>query len=84
MLPVTTIGDGYFMCRIEHKDLVSADGGPLPDIGGMSGGPALLVERLHYPLVGVITEYEEAFGLRLLRMATLDSVEEKDFLQSSL
>lgn len=55
MFRVTTTGEGYFMCQIEREDLVSFSGGPLPapgtDMGGLSGGPALLVGRISYPLV---------------------------------
>ncbi len=80
MFRVTRTGDGYFYCQIEQKDLISFDGGPLPapgsDVGGVSGGPALLVGTIVYPLVGVVTEHSRHFDL--LRIATLDSVDEKE------
>lgn len=77
---VTTVGPGYCKCLIERKDLISFDGGPLPepdaDMGGLSGGPVLLVGALSYPLVGIITDRcQMSFAeLEILRFATLDSV----------
>jgi hypothetical protein len=76
MFRVTTTGDGYFYCQIERNNLVSFnEGSPLPDasmdMGGLSGGPALLVAKMTYPLVGIISEYHH--GLELLRIATLES-----------
>ena len=83
MLPVATVGEGYFKCQIVLEDLISFDGGTLPDlnddnsIAGMSGGPALLVDD-YYPVVGVITGYVGR-GFHLLRISTLNSLDEKDF-----
>jgi hypothetical protein len=76
MFSVTRTGDGYFICQIERKNLVTFnDEAPLPDekmdMGGLSGGPALLVGET-YPVIGVISEYQMDFGL--LRIATLESV----------
>jgi len=83
MLQVTSVNAGYFMCQIEQQDLVSFNDDPVPkittDIGGISGGPVFLVNPLHYPLIGVITESSEAFGCQLLRVSTLADVLEKDF-----
>jgi hypothetical protein len=80
MLPASNVGEGYFSCQIDHKDLVSFNGGPLPEpgtfLGGLSGGPVLLVER-GYPLVGVIIQSLDKWGL--LRIAALDGIDEKDF-----
>lgn len=81
MLPVVSVGDGYFYCQIDQRDLISFNEGPLPDpgafLGGLSGGPVLLVGRISYPLVGVVAESPDSFPL--LRIATLDSVLEKNF-----
>jgi hypothetical protein len=83
MLPVTTVGEGYFKCQMVLEDLISFDRGTLPDlndddsIAGMSGGPALLVAD-YYPVVGVITEYVGR-GFHVFRVSTLNTVDEKDF-----
>jgi hypothetical protein len=42
------------------------------DMGGLSGGPMLLVGGITYPLVGVISEYHVSY--ELLRIATLEIV----------
>jgi hypothetical protein len=79
---VATVGEGYCKCRIEQKDLISFCEAPVPpaetEIGGVSGGPALLVGS-DYPIVGVVTEhwYMEASGLGLLEFATLEDVDVK-------
>jgi len=82
MLPVSNVGAGYFYCQIDQKDLISFNGGPLPDpgtfLGGLSGGPVLLVEKSYpYPVVGVISQSQDDWGL--LRIASLDGIDEKDF-----
>ncbi len=80
MLPVIEAGEGYFQCHLNQEDLISYDGNPLPDadvvLGGLSGGPVLLVGNLHYyPLVGIITDQKNLFGeLHLIRVATLAGV----------
>lgn len=76
MFRVTTTGEGYFICQIQQEGLISFDEElPLPnasmDIGGLSGGPALLVGEMAYPLVGVISQYHASFAL--LRIATLEN-----------
>jgi len=77
MFRVTTTGDGYFVCQIERDDLVSFNEksslpDPATDFGGWSGGPVLLVGTVGYPLVGVVSEYQQ--GFELLRIATLERV----------
>ena len=77
---VTAVGEGYCKCHIERKDLISFNGGPLPEpgtqTGGLSGGPVLLVGNLSYPLVGVITDRCEMTlaELEIIKVATLESV----------
>jgi hypothetical protein len=77
---VTVVGEGYCKCLIERKDLISFNGGPLPEpgmqMGGLSGGPVLLVGNLSYPLVGVITDLcaMTHAELEILKVATLESV----------
>ena len=66
--------------RIERMDLISFDGGPLPEpgtnMGGLSGGPVLLVDTLSYPLVGVVTDRcQMSFAeLEIIQFATLENV----------
>jgi len=77
---VTTVGDGYCKCVIERKDLISFDGRPLPepgtDMGGISGGPVLLVDTLGYPLIGVVTDRcEITFAeFEIVQFATFEGV----------
>jgi Trypsin-like peptidase domain len=77
---VASVGDGYCKCRIEHRDLVSFCETPVPPpgtkIGGVSGGPVLLVGE-DYPIVGVVREhwYMDSAGLELLEFATLEDVQ---------
>ena len=65
---------------IERKDLISFDGKPLPepgtDMGGISGGPVLLVDTLSYRVVGVVTDLcEMTFAeFEIIQFATLESV----------
>jgi len=57
--------------------LFSFDEKPLPepgtDMGGISGGPVLLVDTLNYPLVGVVTDRcEMTFAeFEIIQFATL-------------
>jgi Trypsin-like peptidase domain len=77
---VTKVGESYCKCLIERKDLISFNGGPLPEpgteMGGLSGGPVLLLGALSYPLVGIVTDRcEMSFAeLEILTFATLESV----------
>lgn len=80
LLPVIEAGDGYFQCHLRQEDLISCGGEPLPnpsvELGGLSGGPVLLMGQLHYPLVGIITDQKNLFGeLHLIRVATLSGVQ---------
>lgn len=76
---ITTVGEGYCKCRIERRDLVNFSKDPMPapgtDIGGVSGGPVLLVDS-GYPLGGVVTEHYnmESADLEILQFATLADV----------
>jgi hypothetical protein len=78
---VTAVGDGCCKCVIERRDLISFEGGPLPppgtDMGGLSGGPVLLVDAINYPLVGVVTDRcEMTFAeFEILKFATLADVQ---------
>ena len=54
--------------------------GPLPqvgtDMGGLSGGPVLLMDAINYPLVGVVTDRCEMSlaEFEILQFATLADV----------
>jgi hypothetical protein len=78
MFRVTSSRDGYCMCQIMEEDLISFDGVPSPPpgtkLGGISGGPVLLVTDLHYPLAGVIIEQCPMGFMDFLRIATLDGI----------
>ena len=77
---VTVVGDGYCKCMIERRDLISFDGGPLPeagtDMGGLSGGPVLLMDAINFPLAGVVTSRCEMSlaEFEILQFATLADV----------
>jgi hypothetical protein len=56
---VTPADQAKLKCAIERRDLINFDG-PLPaagtDMGGLSGGPVLLVDTLSFPVVGIVTD----------------------------
>src|SRR5690606_32705876 len=70
-LRVTTAGEDYFVCQFERDQWLSFFDGAIPppgtEIGGMSGGPVLLVGRLHFPLVGVVIEFHVDYELLYVR-----------------
>jgi Trypsin-like peptidase domain len=80
LFKVTSVGKGYCKCVVERRDLISFDGKPLPepgtDMGGISGGPVLLVDTLNYPLVGVVTDRcEMTFAeFEIIQFATLEGL----------
>jgi hypothetical protein len=67
-------------CLVERKDLIGFEEGRLPepgaDMGGLSGGPVLLVDTLDFPLIGVVTDRCEMSlaELEILQFATLENV----------
>lgn len=67
-------------CLIERRDLIGFEGGRLPepgaDMGGLSGGPVLLVDTLDFPLIGVVTDRCEMTlaELEIVQFATLENV----------
>jgi hypothetical protein len=77
---VTIVGVGYCKCLVERKDLISFNGGPLPEpgteMGGLSGGPVLLAGDSSYPLVGIITHRWEMSSAEaeIIKFATLEHV----------
>ncbi len=75
LLQVTVSHDSYVVCQFQREHWIS-EGRSIPqagtDLGGMSGGPALLVKNLAYPLVGLISEF--SVGYELLYVKTLSHV----------
>jgi|HubBroStandDraft_6_1064221.scaffolds.fasta_scaffold248625_2 hypothetical protein len=82
ILRVTAAGDDYVYSQIEHKDLMSFDGGPLPapstDLGGLSGGPVVLIAKVA-SFVGLVSQHHQSYDL--LRIATLNGTDEREFRQ---
>jgi len=67
-------------CLIERRDLIGFDEGHLPesgaDMGGLSGGPVLLVGTFDFPIIGVVTDRCEMSlaEMEILQFATLERV----------
>lgn len=67
-------------CLIERRNLIGFEEGRLPepgaDMGGLSGGPVLLVGTFDFPLIGVVTDRCEMSlaDLEILQFATLENV----------
>jgi hypothetical protein len=75
MLQVTASHENYIVCQFQREHWIS-EGRDVPppgtDLGGMSGGPALLVKNLAYPLIGLISEFSRDY--ELLYVKTLSHV----------
>lgn len=80
LFQVRAAEEGRCKCLIERRNLIGFNGRPLPEtgmhMGGLSGGPVLLVGNSGYPLVGVITEIcQLTVGeVEIFIVATLESV----------
>jgi hypothetical protein len=77
---VTLADEEKFKCAIERRDLISFEGRlpePGTNMGGLSGGPVLLVDTLTYPLVGIVTDRCEMTpaDFEIIEVATLASVQ---------
>lgn len=61
ILRITTTGLDRLQCKFERDQWISDDPTLVPKpgthLGGMSGGPVLLVGQLHFPFVGVLQEF---------------------------
>ena len=70
---VTTSGGYHLVCQWEREFFVSFEGPGVPpkgrELGGMSGAPVFRIGRLTYPLVGVVSEFQNDF--ELMRVSTL-------------
>jgi hypothetical protein len=75
LLQVTASRENYVVCQFQREHWIS-EGRDIPppgtNLGGMSGGPALLVNNLAYPLIGLISEFSA--GYELLYVKTLSHV----------
>jgi S1-C subfamily serine protease len=78
LVSVTSSHKNHVICQFERDYWISHDGGPLPpfgaDLRGLSGGPAMLMGKIAYPLVGVVVEHNSAF--ELMRVSLLASAPE--------
>jgi hypothetical protein len=81
LLRAENVHDGHFYCQIEQEELISFNGEPLPKpktfLGGLSGGPVLLVDHATCPVIGIIVESQDELGL--VRIATLRCIDAKMF-----
>ena len=71
--PASAIGAAVdLLCQFERDQWVTSQEAIPPSgtpLGGLSGGPVFMMQQLHYPLVGVITEFHDAFeDLEVLRV----------------
>jgi hypothetical protein len=74
---VAAAGEGYAVCQFEREHWISTTPARLPppntSLGGLSGGPVLRVGQLAYPIVGLVSQFEQNFELlRLQTFAGLD------------
>jgi hypothetical protein len=64
---VTQASERHCSCQWEREEWLHFDGppppDPSPDLGGMSGGPVLLMGGIGFPLVGVISEFHASFEI---------------------
>jgi hypothetical protein len=72
---VSSVGQDRFACQFERdRWLWSSSKHSLEDVrdlGGLSGGPVFAIRGLHYDLVGIISEFSEAFDILFLKPAHL-------------
>ena len=70
---VTSVGSDYCMCQWERDQFISFGGPGIPEagsmLGGLSGGPVFLEQRLSFPLIGAVSQFQENF--ELLRVGLL-------------
>jgi trypsin-like peptidase len=74
---VAAAGEGYAVCQFEREHWISTTPECLPppttSLGGLSGGPVLRLDQLSYPVVGLVSQFEQNFELlRLQTFAGLD------------
>jgi hypothetical protein len=77
-LEVAGVRDRYVLCSLDRdywEEIRNADDPPSGlDLGGMSGGPVMLVGTLSHPIVGVVSQVSEMPGFGLMRISTLAHV----------
>jgi len=64
---VTQAGEHHCSCQFQREEWINFEGPPPPepgtDLGGMSGGPALMIKGLGFPVVGAISQFESSFEI---------------------
>jgi hypothetical protein len=72
---VSSVAEGRFACQFERDHWVwpyrIGDLKDIPELGGMSGGPAFIHRGLHYDFVGIIYEFSSDYDVMFLRPAHL-------------
>jgi hypothetical protein len=78
-LEVAEVRDRFAICTLDRdywEEVRTAEDPPSDiDLGGMSGGPALLVGTLYHPIVGIVSEVSEMDGFALIKLGTLAHIE---------
>ena len=73
ILSITTCGEGYVQCQFDRDEWIDSFGRgivePGAPMGGLSGAPVFAIRDLHYPLIGVVTEFLQEY--ELLRIETI-------------
>jgi hypothetical protein len=64
---VTQAGKHHCSCQFEREEWINFEGPPPPDpgtdLGGMSGGPVLMIGGLGFPVIGAISQFESSFEI---------------------
>jgi hypothetical protein len=66
LVSVISVHKHHLICQFQRQHWISHDVGELPPLRAdlrVSGGPAMLVRNLAYPLVGVVVEHNSEFEL---------------------
>lgn len=74
---IHSVHDDYFYARIEMElnvDLLT-DNKIVPNLGGLSGGPAFIWRTLHCELAGFVQEYSQSYDLLYIRKAGVMNID---------
>lgn len=79
LLRVTQSGDHHFSCQFERDEWIDAFGRGIVEpgtwMGGLSGAPVLFVGNLHFPLVGIVSEFVAGSSIPGFEVLRLESTE---------